>query len=184
MLVRNLTKVSLPLRKHGQKIVLLPGKVTEVPDVMFTKEQIKNIYGSFVQILNDKLVQEPVVEQTIEIKVEKTQVEEAFNETLKKSEEAKEEAPATPAAEEVKEEAPATPVAAEVKEEAPAAEEVKAELTEEEAPVASDDFEEVCLEGIAELAEEIIEEAKEVPEEKPAKKATKKATAKKTTKKK
>ena len=166
MLVRNLTKVSLPLRKHGQKIVLLPGKVTEVPDVMFTKEQIKNIYGSFVQILNDKLVQEPVVEQTIDIKVETPQVEEAFNETLKKSEEAKEEAPATPAAEEVKEEAPA-------------AEEVK-----EEAPVASDDFEEVCLEGIAELAEEIIEEAKEVPEEKPAKKATKKATAKKTTKKK
>ena len=174
MLVRNLTKVSLPLRKHGQKIVLLPGKVTEVPDVMFTKEQIKNIYGSFVQILNDKLVQEPVVEQTIDIKVETPQVEEAFNETLKKSEEAKEEAPATPAAEEVKEEAPATPVA----------EEVKEEIKEEEAPVASDDFEEVCLEGIAELAEEIIEEAKEVPEEKPAKKATKKATAKKTTKKK
>ena len=171
MLVRNLTKVSLPLRKHGQKIVLLPGKVTEVPDVMFTKEQIKNIYGSFVQILNDKLVQEPVVEQTIDIKVETPQVEEAFNETLKKSEEAKEEAPATPAAEEVKEEAPA-------------AEEVKEEIKEEEAPVASDDFEEVCLEGIAELAEEIIEEAKEVPEEKPAKKATKKATAKKTTKKK
>ena len=167
MLVRNLTKVSLPLRKHGQKIVLLPGKVTEVPDVMFTKEQIKNIYGSFVQILNDKLVQEPVVEQTIDIKVETPQVEEAFNETLKKSEEAKEEAPA---AEEVKEE---------IKEEAPVAEEVK-----EEAPVASDDFEEVCLEGIAELAEEIIEEAKEVQEEKPAKKATKKATAKKTTKKK
>ena len=166
MLVRN-----LPLRKHGQKIVLLPGKVTEVPDVMFTKEQIKNIYGSFVQILNDKLVQEPVVEQTIDIKVETPQVEEAFNETLKKSEEAKEEAPATPAAEEVKEEAPA-------------AEEVKEEIKEEEAPVASDDFEEVCLEGIAELAEEIIEEAKEVPEEKPAKKATKKATAKKTTKKK
>ena len=181
MLVRNLTKVSLPLRKHGQKIVLLPGKVTEVPDVMFTKEQIKNIYGSFVQILNDKLVQEPVVEQTIDIKVETPQVEEAFNETLKKSEEAKEEAPATPAAEEVKEEAPA---AEEVKEEAPAAEEVKEEIKEEEAPVASDDFEEVCLEGIAELAEEIIEEAKEVPEEKPAKKATKKATAKKTTKKK
>ena len=174
MLVRNLTKVSLPLRKHGQKIVLLPGKVTEVPDVMFTKEQIKNIYGSFVQILNDKLVQEPVVEQTIDIKVETPQVEEAFNETLKKSEEAKEEAPAIPAAEEVKEEAPATPVA----------EEVKEEIKEEEAPVASDDFEEVCLEGIAELAEEIIEEAKEVPEEKPAKKATKKATAKKTTKKK
>ena len=174
MLVRNLTKVSLPLRKHGQKIVLLPGKVTEVPDVMFTKEQIKNIYGSFVQILNDKLVQEPVVEQTIDIKVETPQVEEAFNETLKKFEEAKEEAPATPAAEEVKEEAPATP----------AAEEVKEEIKEEEAPVASDDFEEVCLEGIAELAEEIIEEAKEVPEEKPAKKATKKATAKKTTKKK
>ena len=174
MLVRNLTKVSLPLRKHGQKIVLLPGKVTEVPDVMFTKEQIKNIYGSFVQILNDKLVQEPVVEQTIDIKVETPQVEEAFNETLKKSEEAKEEAPATPAAEEAKEEAPATP----------AAEEVKEEIKEEEAPAASDDFEEVCLEGIAELAEEIIEEAKEVPEEKPAKKATKKATAKKTTKKK
>lgn len=179
MLVRNLTKVSLPLRKHGQKIVLLPGKVTEVPDVMFTKEQIKNIYGSFVQILNDKLVQEPVVEQTIDIKVETPQVEEAFNETLKKAEEAKEvkeeapvveEAPATPVAEEVKEE---------IKEEAPVAEEVK-----EEAPVASDDFEEVCLEGIAELAEEIIEEAKEVQEEKPAKKATKKATAKKTTKKK
>ena len=179
MLVRNLTKVSLPLRKHGQKIVLLPGKVTEVPDVMFTKEQIKNIYGSFVQILNDKLVQEPVVEQTIDIKVETPQVEEAFNETLKKSEEAKEvkeevpvveEAPAAPVTEEVKEE---------IKEEAPVAEEVK-----EEAPVASDDFEEVCLEGIAELAEEIIEEAKEVPEEKPAKKATKKATAKKTTKKK
>ena len=161
MLVRNLTKVSLPLRKHGQKIVLLPGKVTEVPDVMFTKEQIKNIYGSFVQILNDKLVQEPVVEQTIDIKVETPQVEEAFNETLKKSEEAKEEAPATPAAEEVKEEAPA-------------AEEVKEEIKEEEAPVASDDFEEVCLEGIAELAEEIIEEAKEVPEEKPAKKKAKK----------
>lgn len=173
MLVRNLTKVSLPLRKHGQKIVLLPGKVTEVPDVMFTKEQIKNIYGSFVQILNDKLVQEPVVEQTIDIKVETPQVEEAFNETLKKSEEAKEEAPATPVVEEVKEEeAPTAPTA-------PVAEEVK-----EEAPVASDDFEDVCLEGIAELAEEIIEEAKEVQEEKPAKKATKKATAKKTTKKK
>ena len=179
MLVRNLTKVSLPLRKHGQKIVLLPGKVTEVPDVMFTKEQIKNIYGSFVQILNDKLVQEPVVEQTIDIKVETPQVEEAFNETLKKSEEAKEETPVVEEApvapvteevkEEIKEEAPATPVAEEVKEEAPAA---------------SDDFEEVCLEGIAELAEEIIEEAKEVQEEKPAKKATKKATAKKTTKKK
>lgn len=170
MLVRNLTKVSLPLRKHGQKIVLLPGKVTEVPDVMFTKEQIKNIYGSFVQILNDKLVQEPVVEQTIDIKVETPQVEEAFNEALKKSEEAKEEAPATPVVEEVKEEEATT---------APVAEEVK-----EEAPVASDDFEDVCLEGIAELAEEIIEEAKEVPEEKPAKKATKKATAKKATKKK
>lgn len=166
MLVRNLTKVSLPLRKHGQKIVLLPGKVTEVPDVMFTKEQIKNIYGSFVQILNDKLVQEPVVEQTIDIKVETPQVEEAFNETLKKFEEAKEEAP-------IAEEASAAPVAEEVKEE-----------IKEEAPVASDDFEDVCLEGIAELAEEIIEEAKEVQEEKPAKKATKKATAKKTTKKK
>ena len=175
MLVRNLTKVSLPLRKHGQKIVLLPGKVTEVPDVMFTKEQIKNIYGSFVQILNDKLVQEPVVEQTIDIKVETPQVEEAFNETLKKSEEAKEVKEEAP----VVEEAPAAPVTEEIKEEAPVAEEVK-----EEAPVASDDFEEVCLEGIAELAEEIIEEAKEVPEEKPAKKATKKATAKKTTKKK
>lgn len=165
MLVRNLTKVSLPLRKHGQKIVLLPGKVTEVPDVMFTKEQIKNIYGSFVQILNDKLVQEPVVEQTIDIKVETPQVEEAFNETLKKSEEAKEVKEEAP----VVEEAPAAPVTEEVK---------------EEAPVASDDFEDVCLEGIAELAEEIIEEAKEVQEEKPAKKATKKATAKKTTKKK
>ena len=175
MLVRNLTKVSLPLRKHGQKIVLLPGKVTEVPDVMFTKEQIKNIYGSFVQILNDKLVQEPVVEQTIDIKVETPQVEEAFNETLKKSEEAKEVKEEAP----VVEEAPAAPVTEEAKEEAPVAEEVK-----EEAPVASDDFEEVCLEGIAELAEEIIEEAKEVQEEKPAKKATKKATAKKTTKKK
>ena len=174
MLVRNLTKVSLPLRKHGQKIVLLPGKVTEVPDVMFTKEQIKNIYGSFVQILNDKLVQEPVVEQTIDIKVETPQVEEAFNETLKKSEEVKEEAPvAEEVKEEIKEEeAPAAPEAEEVKE------------VKEEAPVASDDFEEVCLAGIAELAEEIIEEAKEVPEEKPAKKATKKATAKKTTKKK
>lgn len=169
MLVRNLTKVSLPLRKHGQKIVLLPGKVTEVPDVMFTKEQIKNIYGSFVQILNDKLVQEPVVEQTIDIKVETPQVEEAFNETLKKSEEAKEVKEEAP----VVEEAPAAPVTEEVKEE-----------IKEEAPVASDDFEEVCLEGIAELAEEIIEEAKEVQEEKPAKKATKKATAKKTTKKK
>ena len=176
MLVRNLTKVSLPLRKHGQKIVLLPGKVTEVPDVMFTKEQIKNIYGSFVQILNDKLVQEPVVEQTIDIKVEAPQVEEAFNETLKKSEEAKEVKEEAP----VVEEAPVTEeVKEEIKEEAPVAEEVK-----EEAPVASDDFEEVCLEGIAELAEEIIEEAKEVQEEKPAKKATKKATAKKTTKKK
>ena len=183
MLVRNLTKVSLPLRKHGQKIVLLPGKVTEVPDVMFTKEQIKNIYGSFVQILNDKLVQEPVVEQTIDIKVETPQVEEAFNETLKKSEEAKEVKEEAP----VVEEAPAAPVTEEVKEEikeeeAPAAPE--AEEVKEEAPVASDDFEEVCLEGIAELAEEIIEEAKEVQEEKPAKKATKKATAKKTTKKK
>ncbi len=176
MLVRNLTKVSLPLRKHGQKIVLLPGKVTEVPDVMFTKEQIKNIYGSFVQILNDKLVQEPVVEQTIDVKVETPQVEEAFNETLKKAEEAKE----APAVEETKEEAPAAEeVKEEIKEEAPVVEEAK-----EEAPAASDDFEEVCLEGIAELAEEIIEEAKEVKEEKPAKKATKKATAKKTTKKK
>ena len=89
MLVRNLTKVSLPLRKHGQKILLLPGKATEVPDTLFSKEQVKNIYGSFVQILNEELVrdEEPVVQQTIEITVEDNTAAAAVKELISASKE-------------------------------------------------------------------------------------------------
>ena len=50
MQVRNLSTTVLTLRKHGRKFLLQPGKVTTIPEVLFTKEQVKAIYGNFVQI--------------------------------------------------------------------------------------------------------------------------------------
>ena len=101
MLVRNLSTVPLNLRKGGQKYVLLPGKVVSVPDVLFTKEQIKTIYGSFVQILNeelkvvdtpskdvsDKKVGAPLKndEELVEEKVEEQAEEDKQDETEKES---------------------------------------------------------------------------------------------------
>lgn len=154
MLVRNLSKVSLNLRKHGTKIVLLPGKVTEVNDILFTKEQVKAIYGNFVQILNEDLAPaaKPV---TIEAPAVKTVEPALKEEKVEEAKEAEVEAPVEAPVEEAKE----------VEAEAPA------EETKE------DEIEEVCLAGIANLAEEIVEEAKVV--EAPKKKSTKKSTKKK-----
>ena len=170
MLVRNLTKVSLPLRKHGQKILLLPGKATEVPDTLFSKEQVKNIYGSFVQILNEELVrdEEPVVQQTIEITVEDNTAAAAVKELISASKEEKKE--------EVKEET-SEPANTAVTEEVNELETVT-EIGDK------NDIEEISLGAIAGLAEEAIEDVKAEVKEKPAKKAAKKTTAKKTTKKK
>ena len=169
MLVRNLTKVSLPLRKHGQKILLLPGKATEVPDTLFSKEQVKNIYGSFVQILNEELVrdEEPVVQQTIEITVEDNAAA-AVKELISASKEEKKE--------EVKEET-SEPANTAVTEEVNELETVT-EIGDK------NDIEEISLGAIAGLAEEAIEDVKAEVKEKPAKKAAKKTTAKKATKKK
>ena len=153
MLVRNLTKVALPLRRHGQKVVLQPGKVTEVPETMFTKEQIKNIYGSFVQILNDKLVPVDATEKaTKEVKVVKEQ----------------------PKTEEVIEEKIENPTVEPF-------EDILSE-TEIDEDVILDDVEEIAVAGVAELAEEVIEEVKEA-EEKPVKKVSKKSSKKATKKK-
>lgn len=55
MLVRNLSNIPLNLRKAGRKFILLPGKATVIPDVLFTKDQVKAIYGKYVQVLNDDL---------------------------------------------------------------------------------------------------------------------------------
>lgn len=174
MLVRNLTKVSLPLRKHGQKILLLPGKATEVPDTLFSKEQVKNIYGSFVQILNEELVrdEEPVVQQTIEITVEDNTAAAAVKELISASKEEKKEE----VKEETSEPAP-EPANAAVTEEANELEAVE-EIGDK------NDVEEISLGAIASLAEEAIEDVKAEVKEKPVKKAAKKTTAKKATKKK
>ena len=163
MLVRNLTKVALPLRRHGQKVVLQPGKVTEVPETMFTKEQIKNIYGSFVQILNDKLVPVDATEKaTKEVKVVKEQ----------------------PKVEVVVKEQPKTEEVIEEKVENPTVEPFEDILSETEIDedVILDDVEEIAAAGVAELAEEVIEEVKEA-EEKPVKKVSKKSSKKATKKK-
>lgn len=152
MLVRNLSKVSLNLRKHGTKVVLLPGKVTEVNDVLFTKEQVKAIYGNFVQILNEDLA--PAAKPaTIEAPAVKT-VAPALKEEPKAEEKVEEKIEDSEAEEKV--------------------EEPEAKIEE---PAKEDEIEEVCLAGIANLAEEIVEEAKVV--EAPKKKATKKSTKKK-----
>lgn len=164
MLVRNLTKVALPLRRHGQKVVLQPGKVTEVPETMFTKEQIKNIYGSFVQILNDKLVPVDATEKaTKEVKVVKEQpkVEEVVVKEQPKTEEVIEEKIENPTVEPF--------------------EDILSE-TEIDEDVILDDVEEIAVAGVAELAEEVIEEVKEA-EEKPVKKVSKKSSKKATKKK-
>lgn len=55
MLVRNLSTVTLNLRKGGQKFVLQPGKATTIPEFLFSKEEVKAIYGHHVQVLNDSL---------------------------------------------------------------------------------------------------------------------------------
>ena len=173
MLVRNLTKVALPLRRHGQKVVLQPGKVTEVPETMFTKEQIKNIYGSFVQILNDKLVPVDATEKaTKEVKVVKEQpkVEVVVKEQ--------------PKVEVVVKEQPKTEEVIEEKVENPTVEPFEDILSETEIDedVILDDVEEIAAAGVAELAEEVIEEVKEA-EEKPVKKVSKKSSKKATKKK-
>ena len=81
MQVRNLSTTVLTLRKHGRKFLLQPGKVTTIPEVLFTKEQVKAIYGNFVQILNDdlKVVDTPsedAKDTHKEVKIEKVEAPE------------------------------------------------------------------------------------------------------------
>ena len=118
MQVRNLSTTVLTLRKHGRKFLLQPGKVTTIPEVLFTKEQVKAIYGNFVQILNDDL------------KVVDTPSEDV-KDTHKESKVEKVEAPEE-TTEEQTEEATETPVE-EVTEETEAVEEISEEKTEEAA---------------------------------------------------
>ena len=156
MQVRNLSTTVLTLRKHGRKFLLQPGKVTTIPEVLFTKEQVKAIYGNFVQILNDdlKVVDTPsedVKDTHKEVKIEKVEAPEETTEVV-------EEVTETPV-EEVAEEAEETEVVEETSEE-------KTEEVEEEAVKAE-----------AEMEELLKEDNK--PAKKPAaKKATKKNTKK------
>ena len=90
MQVRNLSTTVLTLRKHGRKFLLQPGKVTTIPEVLFTKEQVKAIYGNFVQILNDdlKVVDTPsedVKDTHKEAKVEKVEAPEETTEVVEKA---------------------------------------------------------------------------------------------------
>ena len=150
MQVRNLSTTVLTLRKHGRKFLLQPGKVTTIPEVLFTKEQVKAIYGNFVQILNDdlKVVDTPsedVKDTHKEVKVEKVEAPEETTEVV--------------------EEVTETPV-----------EEV-AEETSEEAAEETEEVEEEAVKAEAEMEELLKEDNK--PAKKPAaKKATKKNTKK------
>ena len=87
MQVRNLSTTVLTLRKHGRKFLLQPGKVTTIPEVLFTKEQVKAIYGNFVQILNDdlKVVDTPsedAKDAHKEVKIEKVEAPEETTEVV------------------------------------------------------------------------------------------------------
>ena len=150
MQVRNLSTTVLTLRKHGRKFLLQPGKVTTIPEVLFTKEQVKAIYGNFVQILNDdlKVVDTPsedVKDTHKEVKIEKVEAPEETTEVV--------------------EEVTETPV-----------EEV-AEETSEEAAEETEEVEEEAVKAEAEMEELLKEDNK--PAKKPAaKKATKKNTKK------
>ena len=150
MQVRNLSTTVLTLRKHGRKFLLQPGKVTTIPEVLFTKEQVKAIDGNFVQILNDdlKVVDTPsedVKDTHKEVKVEKVEAPEETTEVV--------------------EEVTETPV-----------EEV-AEETSEEAAEETEEVEEEAVKAEAEMEELLKEDNK--PAKKPAaKKATKKNTKK------
>ena len=79
MLVRNLSTVTLNLRKGGQKFVLQPGKATTIPEFLFTKEEIKAIYGSYVQVLNDSL---EVVDTPVNVEKKETKVVEEVVEAV------------------------------------------------------------------------------------------------------
>ena len=154
MQVRNLSTTVLTLRKHGRKFLLQPGKVTTIPEVLFTKEQVKAIYGNFVQILNDdlKVVDTPsedVKDTHKEVKVEKVEAPEETTEVV--------------------EEATETPVE-EVAEEA-------VEETSEEAAEETEEVEEEAVKAEAEM-EELLKEDKEPAKKPAAKKATKKNTKK------
>lgn len=149
MQVRNLSTTVLTLRKHGRKFLLQPGKVTTIPEVLFTKEQVKAIYGNFVQILNDdlKVVDTPsedAKDTHKEVKVEKV---EAPEETEKAAE---------------------TPVE-EVAEEA--------EVVEEKTEEAPEEVEEEAVKAEAEM-EELLKEDKKPAKKPAAKKVTKKNTKK------
>ena len=159
MQVRNLSTTVLTLRKHGRKFLLQPGKVTTIPEVLFTKEQVKAIYGNFVQILNDdlKVVDTPsedAKDAHKEVKIEKVKAPEETTEVV-------EEVTETPV-EEVAEEAEETEVVEETSEEA-------AEETEE--------VEEEAVKAEAEM-EELLKEDKKPAKKPAAKKATKKNTKK------
>ena len=153
MQVRNLSTTVLTLRKHGRKFLLQPGKVTTIPEVLFTKEQVKAIYGNFVQILNDdlKVVDTPsedAKDTHKEVKIEKVEAPEETTEVV--------------------EEVTETPVE-EVAEETEVVEETSEEKTEE--------VEEEAVKAEAEMEELLKEDNK--PAKKPAaKKATKKNTKK------
>ena len=154
MLVRNLSTVPLNLRKGGQKYVLLPGKVVSVPDVLFTKEQIKTIYGSFVQILNEELkVVDTPSKDVSDKKVEAP---------LKDNEAPVEENAEKQAEEDKKDETEKEPVE---------------ELLEESGEEKDAEVEETIEDSI----EELLEEAKK-PAKKPAKKAAKNGSKKATKK--
>lgn len=148
MLVRNLSTVPLNLRKGGQKYVLLPGKVVSVPDVLFTKEQIKTIYGSFVQILNEEL--KVVDTPSKDVSDKKVEV------PLKKDEE---------------------PVEEKVEEQAEEDETEKEEPLEESGEEKDAEVEETIEDSIEELLEEAKKPVKK-PAKKAAKKGSKKATKK------
>ena len=153
MQVRNLSTTVLTLRKHGRKFLLQPGKVTTIPEVLFTKEQVKAIYGNFVQILNDdlKVVDTPsedAKDAHKEVKIEKVEAPEETTEVV--------------------EEVTETPVE-EVAEEAEVVEETSEEKTEE--------VEEEAVKAEAEM-EELLKEDKKPAKKPAAKKATKKNTKK------
>ena len=150
MQVRNLSTTVLTLRKHGRKFLLQPGKVTTIPEVLFTKEQVKAIYGNFVQILNDdlKVVDTPsedAKDAHKEVKIEKVEAPEETTEVV--------------------EEVTETPV-----------EEV-AEETSEEAAEETEEQTEEAVKAEAEM-EELLKEDKKPAKKPAAKKATKKNTKK------
>ena len=150
MQVRNLSTTVLTLRKHGRKFLLQPGKVTTIPEVLFTKEQVKAIYGNFVQILNDdlKVVDTPsedAKDTHKEVKIEKVEAPEETTEVV--------------------EEVTETPV-----------EEVAEEATEEQTEEV-EEVEEEAVKAEAEM-EELLKEDKKPAKKPAATKATKTNTKK------